>query len=238
MKKLFAMLVALGLLLLLVGGCGGGEDIVSSLPESAVDVGSVTDTDEKTTTTTEKETTTEKDHSTTRRCPLTKPQTTTTTEEETTTTTDWGSVTVGRTYSTVSFSRGAAVRERDEVFTEDFRGKVITSKAQLDALALDAEYETDNYDHNFFEDNALVVLEFRLTSGSIQLRVDNVWASGDTMWVRYTTVRPNPSSNDMAYHRILLEISQRDADGIEHILGDRVPIQLPSGADIPNPTAL
>lgn len=135
------------------------------------------------------------------------------------------------------FTVGATVRVRDEVFENHFSGQLITSKSQLDTLTLDAEYRIERYTTQYFEDKALVVLEFRLTSDSIQLRVDNVWASGDTMWVRYTTVRPSPFTNDMAYRRILLEISQKDADGIEHIVGDQVPVQLPSGSP-PNPTAL
>ena len=162
------------------------------------------------------------------------------TEKTTTTLTsapDLSTTTTKNTYTTAPFTVGAAVREQDEQFTEDFHGTVITNKAQLDTLTLDAEYRIERYTTQYFEDKALVVLEFRLTSDSIQLRVDNVWASGDTMWVRYTTVRPSPFTNDMAYRRILLEISQKDADGIEHIVGDQVPVQLPSGSP-PNPTAL
>ena len=155
----------------------------------------------------------------------------------TTVTTDWGSVTVSRTHPTAPFTVGAAVRVRDEVYAEDFSGQVIISKAQLDALALNQEYGTERYTEQYFEDKALVVLEFRLTSGSIQLQVDTVGVNGNTMTVFYTTVRPNPFTNDMAYHRILLEISQKTADGIEHIVGERVPILLPSSST-PNPTAL
>ncbi len=230
MKKCLTMVLILCLLVLFVGGCGGTEDSVSSAPEVAVNVDSAANADAGATTTTEKEITIQKDteQSTTCRCPLTS-QITTTTSSKTTT--------VKCTYPTAPFTVGATVRERDEVFAEDFRGRIITSKTQLDALALDAEYETDSYTESYFEDKALVVLEFRLTSGSTQLRVDTVWASGDTMWVRYTTLHPNPSTADMAYRRILLEICQKSADGIKHVVGERVPIHLPSGSP-PNPTAL
>ena len=192
MKKTIAILAIIGLLVVLISGCGNNDDaVVSSATES----------------------------------------------ESTTTTTSYGKTNANCTYPTTPFTVGATVREYDEHFTEDFRGTVITSKVQLDALALDAEYDTDSYTDNYFENKALIVLEFRLTSGSIQLRIDNVWASVDTMQVRYTTLCPNPHTNDMAYHRILLEISQKTADGIEHIVGERVPIQLPSGSPS-NPTAL
>ncbi len=156
---------------------------------------------------------------------------------ETTTTTTWGTTNANCTYPTAPFTVGAAVRVRDEVFKSDFSWRVVTSKAQLDALELNEEHNAEKYTEAFFAEKALVVLEFRLTSGSIQLRIDNVWASGDTMWVRYTTLHPNPFTNDMAYRRILLEISQKDADGIEHIVGERVPIHLPSGSP-PKPTTL
>ena len=238
MKKWLIRMLVLALLTLLVGGCGGAsEKAPSSAPEVAVSSGLP---EWSTTTTTEKATPTENlpsysttyrchtTRSTTCRCPLTS---------QTTTTTDWGSVTVGRTYPPTPFTVGATVRVRDESFEQDFSGQVITSKAQLDALDLNEEHNAEEYTDDYFADKALVVLEIRLTSGSIQLRVDNVWASGNTMWVRYTTLRPNPFTNDMAYHRILLEISQKDADGIEHIAGEQVPIQLPSGSP-PNPTAL
>ena len=227
MKKLLAMVLVVSLLILPIGGCGDGEDIVSSVPEVAVSSGLP---EWSTTTSTEKATPKENlpSYSTTYRCPLTS---------HTTTTTDRGSVTASRTYPTAPFTVGAAVRERDEIFVEDFCGKIITSKAELEVLALDREYETERYTEKYFEDKALVVLEFRLTSGSIQLRVDAVGVNGNAMTVFYTTVRPNPSTNDMAYRRILLEISQKTADGIEHIVGERVPIQLPAGSP-PNPTAL
>ncbi len=237
MKKRLTMVLILCLLLLTVGGCDTNEPSSSAAPESASKSAS-TDT---TTTTTEKAISTQEDaaqttalhcrpsNTTTRRGPLTS--------RITTTTTTWGKTNADCTYPTAPFTVGEAVREWDEVFTEDFSGQVITSKAQLDALALSQEYGTERYTEQYFEDKALVVLEFRLTSGSFQLRIDTVGVNGNTMTVFYTTVCPNPSSNDMAYHRILLEISQKAADGIEHIVRERVLIQLPSGSP-PDPTAL
>ncbi len=228
MKKRFAMLIVSALLILSVSGCGGERQTASSsAPEAAVSSGLP---EWSTTTSTEKATPKENlpSYSTTYRCPLTS---------RITTKTSLRSTNANCTYPTVTFAVGAAVRERDEVFTEGFRGQVVTSKAQLDALELDEEYKADKYTESYFEDKALVVLEFRLTSGSTQLRVDTVWTSGDTMWVRYTTLHPNPSTADMAYRRILLEICQKSADGIKHVVGERVPIHLPSGSP-PNPTAL
>ncbi len=208
MKKFLIAVLVLALLILTIGGCGSGEDVVSSAPEIAVSSGLP---EWSTTTTTEKEMTAGKDHSTTRRCPLTSRITTTTTV---------GTTTVNCTYPTVPFSRGATVRVRDESFKEDFSGRVITNKTQLDALTLDAEYETDNYDHNFFEDNALVVLEFRLTSGSIQLRVDSIGMKGNTMIVSYTTLRPTPFTNDLAYRRVLLEVDRNKVKNVKTIVGE------------------
>ena len=228
MKKRFAMLIVSALLILSVSGCGEVDEATSAaVPESAREAVCAVDS---TTTSTEKAPQTENlpSYSTTYRCPLTS---------RITTRTSFGSTNANCTYPMISFTVGAAVRERDEVFTEDFRGQVVTSKAQLDALGLDEAYGTDEYTENYFEDKVLVVLEFRLTSGSTQLRVDTVWTSGDTMWVRYTTLHPNPSTGDMAYRRILLEICQKSADGIKHVVGERVPIHLPSGSP-PNPTAL
>ncbi len=221
MKQLFTLLIALGFLVLLIGGCGDTEDFVSSAPESAVDIGAGAHADEETTTTTEKETTTEKDHSTSRRCPLTKPQTTITTKKETTTTTDNNTTIVNCTYPTAPFTIRATVREQDEVFTEKFQGKIITSKAQLDALALDTEYKTSRYTESYFEDKALVVLEFRLTSGSIQLKVNSLGVkSGHTMTVFYTTVRPSPFTNDIACRRILLEVDRSEVENVKTIVGE------------------
>lgn len=186
MKKLLAMLLVFCLLILLAGGCGGTEDLVSRAPESAVDVGSVANAD-----------------------------------EETTTTTSIGTTNANCTYPTIPFSRGAAVREweRDGAFEQDFSGMIITSKAQLDALNLSEEHNVEEYTDNYFTDKALVVLEFRLTSGSIQLRVDTVGVSGNTMTVFYTTVRPTPFTNDMAYRRILLEVDRKQVERVKTVVG-------------------
>ena len=215
MKKFLLAVLSLALLILPIGGCGGEECIVSSLPESAVDIGTVENTDGGTTTTTEKATETENlpSYSTTYRDPLTSQKPTTTTTRRKTT--------VKCTYPTIPFSYGARVREweRGEAFKQDFSGRIITSKAQLDALALDVKYETDNYDDRFFKDNALVVLEFKLTSGSIQLLVDTLGVNGDTMTVFYTTLRPTPFTCDMAYRRILLEVDRNKVEGVNTVVG-------------------
>lgn len=181
MKKLFAILVVSGLLILSVSGCGANET-VSSVPEVAVSSG--------------------------------LPEWGTTT-----TTTTWGKTNADCTYPTAPFTVGAAVREWNETFTEDFRGKVITNKAQLDTLALDVEYGTERYTEQYFEDKALVVLEFRLTSGSIQLQVGSVGVNGNTMTVFYTTVRPSPFTNDMAYRRILLEVDRKWVERVKAVIG-------------------
>lgn len=179
MKKAMTILAVIGLLVVLISGCGNNDDtVVSSATES----------------------------------------------ESRTTTTSYGKTNANCTYPTTPFTVGATVREYDEHFTEDFRGTVITSKVQLDALALDAEYETDSYIDNYFENKALIVLEFRLTSGDIQLQVDTVGVSGSTMTVFYTTVRPNPSTNDMAYRRILIQVGRKQVERVKSVVGQETRI--------------
>ncbi len=235
MKKLFAMLVVLGLLILPVGGCGvERKNALSSAPEVAV---SSALPEWSTTTSTEKATPTENlpsysttyryhtTRSTTYRCPLTS--------QTTATIITYGKTNANCTYPTAPFTVGAAVREQDEHFNEDFRGTVITSKAQLDALALDAEYDTERYTEQFFVDKALIVLEFRLTSGSIRLRIDTVGVNGGTITVFYTTVRPSPFTNDMAYHRILLQVDRKRVDHTTSVVGEENRIN----SNYSNPTA-
>lgn len=140
--------------------------------------------------------------------------------EASATTTTWGKTNAICTYPTAPFTVGATVREQDEAFAEDFHGEVITSKAQLDALALDAEYKADGYTERYFEDKALVVLEFTLSSGSTQLQVGTLRVNGDTMTVFYTTVRPSPFTNDMAYRRILLQVDRKKVERVKTVVGE------------------
>lgn len=170
MKQAWAILAVIGLLVLLVGGCGNDGTVVSSTPESE------------------------------------------------------GTKTAVKTYFDplpTPFTVGATVRVRDEVFAEDFRGKIITSKTQLDALNLSDDYDTVKYTDNYFENKALVVTEIKLVSGSIQIRVNTIIVKHEIMTVYYHTAYTEPFTQDIAYWRILLEVDKNDVDSVCAIKGIR-----------------
>ena len=66
----------------------------------------------------------------------------------------------------------------------------------------------------------MVVLEFTLSSGSTQLQVGTLGVNGDTMTVFYTTVRPSPFTNDMAYRRILLQVDRKKVERVKTVVGE------------------
>lgn len=112
--------------------------------------------------------------------------------------------------------------------TEVFEGKLIQSKSQLDQLQLDSNYPTEKYSDEYFSEKALLMLYITLESGSMKLQIDDIAANGDSLAVHYTSICPNPHTADMAYWRVLLEVSGDDVEGIRSIRGERRNETLPS----------
>lgn len=134
----------------------------------------------------------------------------------------------------IPFTAGTPVREWEGVgqFEDDFCGKLIKDKTQFNALvnthALGEEYKINQYNDDYFSSKAVVVLEFKLTSGSMRLQIDNVSQIDNTLLIQYTTIQPTPSTCDMAYWRILLEVNKNDVSNIEHIADEHIRVTLPS----------
>lgn len=86
----------------------------------------------------------------------------------------------------------------------------------------------EKYSDEYFSEKALLMLYITLESGSMKLQIDDIAANGDSLAVHHTSICPNPHTADMAYWRVLLEVSGDDVEGIRSIRGERRNETLPS----------
>lgn len=121
----------------------------------------------------------------------------------------------------IPFTVGASVRTHDPSGMDGFSGRVIRSREALEALELDDACPLDRYTGDYFADKALLVLYVPLESGSMQLQFDGLTAQDDLLTVRYTTIRPNPSTGDMAYWQVLLEADAEAVGAVRTVTGER-----------------
>lgn len=121
----------------------------------------------------------------------------------------------------IPFTVGASVRTHDPSGMDGFSGRVIRSREALEALELDDACPLDRYTGDYFADKALLVLYVPLESGSMQLQFDGLTAQDDLLTVRYTTIRPNPSTGDMAYWQVLLEADAEAVGAVRTVTRER-----------------
>lgn len=108
-------------------------------------------------------------------------------------------------------------------------GKLIQSKSQLDQLQLDSNYPTGKkYSDEYFSEKAFTHALYHTRKRLLKLQIDDIAANGDSLAVHYTSICPNPHTADMAYWRVLLEVSGDDVEGIRSIRGERRNETLPS----------
>ena len=121
----------------------------------------------------------------------------------------------------IPFTVGASVRTYDPSGMDGFSGRVIRSREALEALELDNACPLDRYTGAYFADKALLVLYVPLESGSMQLQFDGLTAQDDVLTVRYTTIRPNPATADMAYWQVLLETDAEAVGAVRTVTEER-----------------
>lgn len=128
----------------------------------------------------------------------------------------------------VSYTVGACVRGAYRGDVDDFFGRLISGRNELEALKLDDTLPLDRYTDSYFSDKALILLGITLESGSMELRIDGAEAEGEGLTVRYTSISPGMLTCDMAYWQVLLEVDGEAVQGIRQIEGERNRVSLPS----------
>ena len=128
----------------------------------------------------------------------------------------------------ISFTVGAAVRIYNPTTMNGFSGRVIHNREALEELSLDDSCPLSIYTEAYFDNKALLVLYVPLESGSIQLQIDELVLQNSDLTVQYTTIRPNPSTADMAYWQVLVEVSADEINNVHTVTGERRRVTLSS----------
>ncbi len=131
---------------------------------------------------------------------------------------------------TVSVYRNIRVSDNKS----DFDARILRTFSELTAF-----YDADNHESNinyiekyhnsFFDENAVILLCIKRTSGSIRDRIDKVSRENGKLAIQYTTLHPTPQTGDMAYWRILIEVKKTDVGNIADIVPRQREETLPSG---------
>ena len=149
------------------------------------------------------------------------------------------------TGTAIAFRENANVRVRfDEgvlVYPADFDGYVVHSKAEYDALQLDAlemyapshsqEYEALDltpYTEAYFTDKALVVLYLSSGAGNVQMRVDALTVE-DIYFLNVTYTEESPTTVTTAGSDwcLLLEVDAAAVKDVTYVTGVRTKVVLP-----------
>lgn len=136
--------------------------------------------------------------------------------------------------SKIPFTLGVYKNIHSKVYNTapDFSAQIIRSMAELQEK-YNAEGQAVNYiskyDDHFFDNNAVVFIIQKHTSGSIRDRINFISKSGNQLVIDYTTLKPTLKTGDLACWRILLEVKKSDVAGAAKITPQLHEEALPDG---------
>lgn len=130
---------------------------------------------------------------------------------------------------TIMFYKSGSV----SAIKSDFDARIIRSYSELtEFYNSDKEFGSSyvaDYNDDFFEENAIVLICLTRPSGSFRDRINKLTRENGKLVVDYTTLKTFSSTADIKYWRILIQVKKSDVEGITEIVPKHRDETMPSG---------